>query len=74
MPDESEISRELGIMSGKLDMVLENQRNVISRFEGMEGRLRSLESQRGYVLGVMAAAAFAWALLFEWIKTKVQIN
>jgi hypothetical protein len=74
MPDESEISRELGIMSGKLDMVLENQRNVISRFEGIEVRIRSLESQRGYVLGVMAAVAFAWTFLFEWVKTKIQIN
>ena len=74
MPDESDIAREIGIMSGKLDMVLENQRNVISRFEGIELRIRSLESQRGYVLGVMAAVAFAWTFLFEWVKSKVKIN
>jgi hypothetical protein len=71
MPDESEIAHQLGILSGKLDMVLENQRNVMNQIDHLELRIRSLESHRGYLLGMIAAAAMAWTFIFEFIKIKV---
>jgi hypothetical protein len=71
MPDESEISHQLGVLSGKLDMVLENQRNVMGQISHLEGRIRALESHRGYVMGVVAAVALVWTVLFEFIKARV---
>ena len=70
MPDESDISHQLGSLSGKLDMVLENQRNNSYKLENIDKRVRSLETHRGYLLGIVAAFAFAWTIIFEWVKTK----
>lgn len=71
MPDEADISHQLGSLSGKLDMILENQRNNSYRLECIEKRVRSLETHRGYLLGIVAAVAFAWTIVFEWAKSKL---
>jgi len=66
MPDD--IAHQLGNLSGKLDMILENQRTNSYRLECIEKRVRSLEAHRGYFLGIVAAVAFAWTMVFEWVK------
>ena len=71
MPDDTDISHQLGMLSGKLDMILENQRNVMGQISHLDSRIRSLESHRGYMLGVIAAAALLWTVAFEFLKTKI---
>lgn len=71
MPTPDEIHHTLGVVVGKLDMVLEQNRQVINRFEDIEKRIRSLEAHRGYALGVIAAAALLWTVVFEWFKGRL---
>jgi hypothetical protein len=70
MPNE-DIERTLGLLLGKLDLVLENQKEFSNKFADVEKRLRSLESHRGYAFGIIAAAAFVWTVFFEFIKNKI---
>lgn len=71
MPDDADISHQLGVLSGKLDMILENQRNVMHQITNLDSRIRSLESHRGYMMGVIAAAALLWTVVFEFLKTRI---
>jgi hypothetical protein len=71
MMEQYDIQRTLGILSGKLDLVLENQKDFGSKFADFEKRLRSLESHRGYAFGIIAAAAFIWTVFFEFVKNKI---
>jgi hypothetical protein len=68
--NEDDINQKLGIVLGKLDMVLEFQKQTSTKFDEFDERLRSLEHQRGYVFGVVAALIFCWTIAFEWFKTK----
>jgi hypothetical protein len=70
MPNE-DIERTLGVLLGKLDLVLENQKEFSNKFADFEKRLRSLESHRGYAFGIIAAAAFIWTVFFEFVKNKI---
>jgi hypothetical protein len=69
--DNDEIKHTLGVVVGKLDMLLENQKQNTTRLGVIEGRVASLESHRGYMMGAFATIAIAWTLIFEWIKHKI---
>lgn len=69
--DNDEIRHTLGVVVGKLDMLLENQRHNTERLETIENRVTHLESHRGYLMGAFATVAIVWTLVFEWIKHKI---
>lgn len=61
----------LGRIDGKLDMVLENQREQAERLQALEGRISILENHRNYALGIIGAVSIIWILAFDWLKGKL---
>lgn len=74
MGDDGDIKQMLGEIKGKLDMSLENQRNMFLKVDGLEERMRELESHRSYILGVIAAASLVWVVVVEWVKGKINFS
>jgi hypothetical protein len=68
---EEDIKHTLGVVVGKLDMLLENQKSNTERLTHIEQRVGSLESYRGYLMGGIAACALLCTIVVEWIKTKI---
>jgi len=63
----SEIMRALGRIEGKLDGVVASQVRLRGDHEAVEGRVRTLENWRWYIIGIAAAVGGLIATAFTFM-------
>lgn len=68
-----EIAKLLGNIEGKLDMVISNQDKHEKKMDGMDGRLRGVES-RSAIIGAGAASIVSIAVALAIEKGKKTIG
>lgn len=73
MSEEHDIKSLLGEIKGKMDMSLANQDRMFHRVDGLEERLRHLESHKSFTIGALGVISLLWVVAVEWIKGKIHI-
>lgn len=68
-----EVAKLLGQVSGKLDMVISNQDKQEKKLDGMDGRLRSVET-RSAIIGAGAASIVSIGIALAIEKGKRTIG
>lgn len=66
LPDES-LAVLIGRVDGKVDLVIQQLSKMDTRHENLEGRVRSLERWRAYMMGAAAVTGAASSKLVGWI-------
>lgn len=58
-------------MESKLDHLVSSHEAFTERFEKHDERLKVIESYKHWLMGVAAAAAIAFSLVIDFVKTKM---
>jgi len=71
MGNIDDVSHSIGRLESKVDRLLDSHENFVEKFDRHDDRLKNLEGHKNYILGVMAAVSLVFALVVEFVKTKI---
>lgn len=71
MGNIDDISHSIGRLESKVDTLLDAHKTFTEKFDRHDERLKGLEGNRSYLLGVVAALSLIFTLVVEYVKERI---